>query len=303
MIILATEADEDPWRNPGHGSLLCHDKRGRTQPSSSPLRVTQSNDEVASALGLWCRTTDRPNGMVLAREDMRDSIDVLVVNEADQFSLANAVASAAKSLVLLGDPQQLTPAQAAHPASHGAEVSALQHLIGDHDAIPVEHGIFLETTWRMHPDITGFVSELAYEGRLGSAPGCEKQTIAGIGPLAGSGLRYMPGSHTGRASASPEEADAVHALVADLVTRSWTDADGAQRPMTVDDILVVAPFNAHVAALHAVLAHGVRVGTVDKFQGQQGAVVNDSMASSTDAAAVRGVSFLYDLHRLNVANS
>jgi len=90
MIILATEADEDPWRNPGHGSLLCHDKRGRTQPSSSPLRVTQSNDEVASALGLWCRTTGRPNGMVLAREDMRDSIDVLVVNEADQFSLANA---------------------------------------------------------------------------------------------------------------------------------------------------------------------------------------------------------------------
>ena len=125
---------------------------------------------------------------------MREAVDVLVIDEAGQFSLANAVAAApaAKSLVLLGDPQQLTqPTQATHP--YGAGISALEHLIGEHDTVPADRGVFLGTTFRMHPDVTAFVSELSYEGRLDSAPGRERQAISGEGPLSGAGLRWAPG--------------------------------------------------------------------------------------------------------------
>jgi uncharacterized protein len=218
-----------------------------------------------------------------------------------------AVASSARSLVLLGDPQQLTqPTKAVHP--FGSGVSALDHLRieGDdvHDVLPAHRGIFLDRTYRMHPSLTAFVSELAYEGLLESAPGRERLGVDALGGLSGSGLRWVPVEHvTMSDQSSDDEAAVVRDLVADLIRGTWTSADGVTAPLGLGDILVVAPYNAQVATLARALPEGARVGTVDKFQGQQGAVLIYSMASTTASAAPRGVSFLYDLHRLNVAIS
>ena len=266
--------------------------------------LTTSNEAARDALLAGEVALVGGTAWLWAREDMREAVDVLVIDEAGQFSLANAVAvaPAGRSLVLLGDPQQLTqPTQATHP--YGAGTSALEHLIGEHDTVPADRGVFLETTWRMHPEVTAFVSELSYEGRLDSAPGRERQAVTGEGPLSGSGLRWAPVDHVGCSADSDEEAAVVADLAKDLLARSWTDTEAVARPMTEDDILVVAPFNAHVARLRAALPDGIRVGTVDRFQGREAPVVIYSMASSSSAEAPRGVEFLYDLHRFNVAIS
>jgi superfamily I DNA and/or RNA helicase len=268
------------------------------------VRRVSSNEAARQALESGEVSLVGGTAWLWAREDMRDTVDVLVVDEAGQFSLANAVAvaPAARSLVLLGDPQQLTqPSQATHP--YGAGVSALEHLLEGHETIPPDRGVFLGTTYRMHPSVTRFVSELAYEGRLAAAPGRERQELSGHGSLGGHGLRWVPVEHAGNSSCSAQEADVVAGVVEELLRRTWTDADGRVRPMTVEDVLVVAPFNAHVATLRAVLPAGIPVGTVDKFQGREAPVVIYSMASSTAADAPRGVDFLFDLHRLNVAVS
>lgn len=239
-----------------------------------------------------------------SHEDFTEAVDVLVVDEAGQFSLANAMAAArcSRSVVLLGDPQQLTqPTRATHP--DGGDVSALAHLIGPHDTIPVERGVFLDRTWRMHPDIARFVSDVSYEGRLAATPGREVQHVEAPGAVSGSGLVWMPVEHSGNVADSPEEAEVVAALVDDLVGGRFTALDGEGRPMALDDVLVVAPFNVHVARLAAALPEGARVGTVDRFQGQEAPVVVYAMGASSADLAPRGVSFLFDLHRLNVAVS
>lgn len=273
-------------------------------PATGAVRFTTDNAVARDALASGEVSLVGGTAWLWARDDLREAVDVLVIDEAGQFSLANAVAvaPAATSLVLLGDPQQLTqPSQATHP--YGAGVSALEHLIGEHDTVPPDRGIFLATTWRMHPDVTAFVSELSYEGRLRAQAGRERQVLTGEGPLSGAGLRWAPVEHEGCSADSDEEAAVVADLAKDLLSRSWTDVEGVTRPMTEDDILVVAPFNAHVARLHAALPDGIRVGTVDRFQGREAPVVIYSMASSTAADAPRGVDFLYDLHRFNVAVS
>jgi len=239
-----------------------------------------------------------------AREELAEAVDVLVVEEAGQFSLANAVAvaRAAKSLVLLGDPQQLTqPTQAEHP--YGAGVSALEYLLDGHPTIPRDLGIFFDRTWRMHPTVNEFVSRTAYEGRLVSRAGCERQSIGGTGPWSGSGLRWVPIEHTDNSTSATEEAEVIAAIVGDLLGTPWTNADGVTAPINVDDILIVAPYNVQVGVLRAALPAGIRVGTVDKFQGRQGVVVIYSLTSSTANEAPRGIDFLYNTHRLNVAVS
>ena len=241
---------------------------------------------------------------VWAREDMQDAVDVLVVDEAGQFSLAGALASApaAASIVLLGDPRQLDQVtQGIHP--EGSSASALGHLLGEERTISPERGLFLERTWRMHPEVCRFTSELFYEGRLRSRAGLEQQMIAG-GPLPGAGLRFVPVAHDGNQRESPEEADRVADLVTGLLKAAcWTGPDGISRGITSDDILVVAPYNAQVDLLAGRLDGRARVGTVDKFQGQEAPVVFYSMATSTPDAAPRGMDFLYSLNRLNVATS
>ena len=271
---------------------------------SDQIRVADANDDVVS--GLTNATANLVGGTawLWAREDMQGLVDVLVIDEAGQFSLASAVAvsSAARSMVLLGDPQQLTqPTQAVHP--DGAGISALDHLLDGHDTIPPDRGVFLDKTYRMHPAITAFVSQTSYDGRLASVEGLGAQRIQAGGVLSGSGLRWVPVAHKGNTSASDEEASVVAALVKDVCGGTWLDAKGVERRVTLDDVLVVAPYNRQVARLLDKLPVGARVGTVDKFQGQQAPVVIYSTASSSADEAPRGVDFLYDLHRLNVAVS
>lgn len=281
---------------------------GAAAEGDAGIVATTDNAVVATALADGSARLVGGTAWLWAREEVAGSVDVLVVDEAGQFSLANAVAvaQAARSIVLLGDPQQLTqPTKADHP--YGAGVSALGHLIGDHDVIPAERGLFLDETYRMHPAVTDLVSRLSYAGRLRSAPGREVQRIDVPGrpwsALSGAGLRHVPVRHTGNVADSPAEAEAVAALVGALLSGQWTGTDSVSRPMTAADVLVVAPYNAHVERLRAALPAGVRAGTVDAFQGQQAPVVVYATGSSSAAEAPRGLNFLYDVHRLNVAVS
>lgn len=241
-----------------------------------------------------------------AREDMAESVDVLFVDEAGQMALANvlALSPAATSIVLLGDPQQLDqPQRGLHPL--GAEVSALGHLLNGHATITADQGVFLTETRRLHPDVCAFTSELFYEGRLTSRPENAKQRLNAGDPLGGTGLRFASLEHTGNQNESPEEVERVVALVDGLLQSgaTWTNKKGETHALMVEDILIVAPYNAQVSALAERLPAGARVGTVDKFQGQEAPVVFYSMATSTPEDAPRGMEFLYSGNRLNVAVS
>ena len=241
---------------------------------------------------------------LFAREDMAESVDVLFVDEAGQLSLANvvAVAPAARNLVLVGDPQQLSqPSKGTHP--DGAGASALEHVLGDHATVPPDAGLFLDRTWRMHPAICSFISEQVYDSKLESEPHTARQAIGGEGQLSGNGLRWLPVPHEGNRVSSSEEALALRSVYDSLIGRQWTDEEGVTADLTSDDILVVAPYTAQVHELATHLPAGARVGTVDKFQGQEAAVVLVSMAASSAEEAPRGMEFLYSRHRLNVAVS
>lgn len=241
-----------------------------------------------------------------SRPEFAKSVDVLFVDEAGQMSLANvlAVTQAARNIVLLGDPQQLEqPKKGTHP--EGVGLSALQHMLGTHSTIPAGRGIFLPETWRLSPAIAAFTSEMFYEGRLRSKPGLERQQLVGT-EFAGGALWAVDVSHDGNRNASDEEVDTVDRLVNRLLTpgSEWIDESGKRTQIAGSDILIVAPFNAHVTRLAERLeSRGVAVGTVDKFQGQEAPVVIYSMATSSPEDAPRGLEFLYSLNRLNVATS
>jgi len=244
-------------------------------------------------------------GWLWSRPEFFSAVDVLVVDEAGQLSLANAVAAsgAGRNIVLLGDPQQLDqPLQGTHPP--GAEASALGHVLGKESTMPADRGLFLERTRRLHPDLCRFTSEAFYEGRLASEEWLARQDLEGPGRLTGTGVRFVPVVHEGNRNSSPEEAAVVAGLISDLLDEAgtWTGRDGRRRRLTRDDILVVAPYNAQVAEIARALP-AARVGTVDKFQGQEAPVSIYSMATSTPEDAPRGMEFLYSLNRLNVATS
>lgn len=244
-----------------------------------------------------------------AHPDAIGRLDVLVIDEAGQMALAQALAAAraARNVVLLGDPQQLEqPARGAH--EDGADIAALVHLLDPAKAtLRPEQGLFLDTTYRMHPAICAFTSEVYYESRLRSGPGLEHQRLGGATPFAGSGFFLVEAEHQGNQAQAHEEVDIVVAIVRSLLQPgvTWTSADGQTRPLEASDILVVAPYNAQVSALKLALGdvHVDRVGTVDKFQGQEAPVVIYSCTSSSPEDAPRGMAFLYDPHRFNVATS
>jgi uncharacterized protein len=240
-----------------------------------------------------------------SRPDAFEAVDVLFVDEAAQMSIANvlAVSQAAKTLVLIGDPQQLDqPIQGSHP--DGCDVSGLHHLLGGEQTIAADRGLFLEETWRLHPEICFFTSELFYAGQLRSRQGLEVQRIGGNTRLSGAGLLFLPVVHTGNQNNSPEEAEAVANLVNEVTAAgvSWTDREGVVRQVTLEDILIITPYNAQVFEIQQRLP-GARVGTVDKFQGQEAAIAIYSSATSSHADAPRGMEFLYSLNRFNVAIS
>ena len=262
------------------------------------------NDEIFAAIGASCQVA-AGTAWLWSREDAFEAVDVLFVDEAAQMSLANvlAVSQACTTLVLLGDPQQLEqPMQGSHP--DGTGVSALDHILAGKATIDDTEGLFLEETWRLHPDICAFTSELFYEGRLRSHAGLERQSVKSTSRCAGTGLMYLPVAHQGNQSSSPEEADRIRDLVNEILDArsTWVDRHGQERPITLEDILIIAPYNAQVFELQERLA-GARIGTVDKFQGQEAPVVIYSLATSSHSDAPRGMEFLYSLNRLNVATS
>jgi len=239
------------------------------------------------------------------RPEVDGTLDYLFIDEAGQVSLADALAlsTAARNVILLGDPQQLPQVtQGAHP--EGSSQSVLEHLLGDDQTIPPDRGIFLERTWRMHPDVCTFVSELMYDGRLHSAEGCERQRVTADGELYGTGLRWLPVEHHGHSQASPEEADRIAGAIEPLLDGArYTDSDGTEHPLRPQHILVVTPYNAQVRCLEQRLPTDVRVGTVDKIQGQEAQVVLYSMATSSGDDLPRNLGFLFSRNRLNVAIS
>jgi superfamily I DNA and/or RNA helicase len=232
------------------------------------------------------------------------SLDLLVIEEAGQFCLANtiAVARAANNLMLLGDPQQLPQVSQGHHPERVDE-SALGWLVDDHRTLPEELGYFLDRSHRMHPAVCEPVSRLSYEGRLHSE---ERRTAArrldGYQP----GVRVLTVAHDGNSTSSPEEAAAIVAETRRLLRADWTDEDGI-RALGQADVLVVAPYNAQVLLLlehfDAAGLPDVAVGTVDKFQGRQAPVVFVSMTASSIDDVPRGISFLLNRNRLNVAVS
>ncbi len=271
--------------------------------SATIVRRAANNAELRDALRPGDVMIGAGTSWVWSREEFAETVDVLFIDEAGQISLTNvlAVAQTAKSIVLLGDPRQLEqPLKGSHPP--GADRSALEHLLGEHRTMPEDRGLFLEKTWRLHPDLCAFTSEVFYESRLESEAGTLSQALTGSSELSGTGLRWVKVDHVGNTNVSVEEAEAVATLARSLIGTPWTDRDGRTRPIGWRDILVVAPFNKQRAAI-AELIPEAAVGTVDKFQGQQAAVAFYSMTTSSPELAPRGMEFLYSLNRLNVATS
>jgi len=274
-------------------------------PEHPSIRETRDNEDALSALRDGEVRVLGGTVWMWSREEFAEAVDVLFVDEAGQLSLANALAASqgARSLVLVGDPQQLEqPQQGSHP--DGAGVSALEHVLGGSKTMSPDIGLFLPETWRLAPALCAFTSEQAYEGRLHPRAGLERQEIRGHTEIVGSGLWFAPVSHVGNRNASPEEIRRVVEIVRSLLNGGveWIDSDGVAHPMKLDDILVVAPYNAQVSGLLRA-APGVRAGTVDRFQGQEAPIVIYTMATSSADEAPRGMEFLYSLNRLNVATS
>lgn len=285
--------------------VSCIQKPKEMEPDQEQLSFTKKNEDVFAALVSGNAQIAGATHFLWSREDAQNTVDVLVVDEAAQMSLANvlAVSPAAPTLILLGDPQQLDqPTQGSHPDGTGA--SSLDHVLGGNQTISPEQGLFLGTTWRLHPEICTFSSELFYDAKLVPIEGCDRQTVSSNGVINGAGLRFIPIEHTGNTSSSIEEAEAVKALVdyilADKTT--WTNREGISAPITFDDILIIAPYNAQVFEIRQRLPNA-RVGTVDKFQGQEAPIAIYSMATSSHADAPRGMEFLYSANRFNVAIS
>ena len=279
-------------------NLYLHPEAAALKPGAlAPALADGELDLAAGTVWAW------------AREELAGSVDTLFVDEAGQLSLANtlAVAGAARNLVLLGDPQQLAqPSQAAHPPGAGA--SPLEHILGDRATMPAHAGLLIDRTWRMHPRLCSFTSDVFYDGKVTCAPHLERQEVLGDMPPRGAGLRVAGVPHEGNTSASPEEAAHVARLVRGLLDREWCTRDGDLVTIGAEHILVVTPYNAHIREIEdALTAAGcpgsVKVGTVDKFQGREAPVSIYSMATSSAGEAPRGLEFLYDPHRLNVATS
>jgi uncharacterized protein len=268
-----------------------------------------SNEDIFSFLtapGKYCLVAG--TAWLFSAPEMDQQLDYIFVDEAGQVALANLVATgtSSKNIVLLGDQMQLgQPIQGIHPGRSGE--SSLEYLLNGVATIPAERGIFLGTTWRMHPDVCRFISDAVYDGRLEPESNNARQTLllgdAAHPELKPTGIRYLPIEHDVCSQRSQEEADLVLELVNNLLKQRYRDRKGQVHPMTLNDILVVAPYNMQVNLLKKVLPEGARVGTVDKFQGQEAAVVIVSMATSSGDYLPRFIEFLYSKNRLNVAIS
>lgn len=272
---------------------------------SDGVAVAKSNEEALAALHSGKANVLGGTSWLWSPESAFEAVDVLFIDEAGQMSLADvlAVSQAAKKLVLLGDPQQLErPLQGSHP--DGAEKSALEHLLDGRKTIPSDMGFLLPESWRLHPNVCKFTSKVFYEGKLSSHGIAQSRVLQGHPWLSGAGLWFVPVEHEGNRNSCPQEVEVVARIVEGLLKPEvkWFYSAGNCRPLKEEEILIVAPYNAQVADLSARLPK-MRIGTVDRFQGQEAPVVIYSLTTSSPEDAPRGMEFLYSLNRLNVATS
>ena len=245
---------------------------------------------------------------LFADEMLDQKLDFLFVDEAGQVALANLVAmgTSARNIVLLGDQMQLSqPIRGVHPDRTGE--SSLEYLLNGMATIPSERGIFLNTTWRMHKDVCRFISEAVYDGRLEPDKLNNNQRLIlnkRAHPfLKPTGIYFVPVEHDGCSQRSLEEAELINNIYESLLEQRYQDRSGKKWNITHDNILVVTPYNMQVNLLKRMLPKGTRIGTVDKFQGQEAEVVIVSMATSSRDYLPRSIDFLYSKNRLNVALS
>jgi uncharacterized protein len=283
----------------------CLHRENDGEESDGIAIAKKDNEEALNALRFDKANVVGGTAWLWSSEQAFEAVDVLFVDEAGQMSLADvlAVSQAAKSLVLLGDPQQLErPQKGSHP--DGAENSALEHLLEGRKTITPEMGFLLPQSWRLHPEVCKFTSPVFYEGKLSSHEIAGSRILEGHSWLKGAGLWFVPVEHEGNRNSCAEEVEVVARIVDGLLKPEvkWFYSKGNRRCLKPEDILIVAPYNAQVADLGARLPK-VKIGTVDKFQGQEAAVVIYSMTTSSPEDAPRGMEFLYSLNRLNVATS
>ncbi len=288
----------------------CHKDSATTEGSKyEPLSdwpMMESQDDITALTSELCLLAAGTT-YAFADESLMREFDYIFIDEAGQVSLADAMIAslAGKNVVLLGDPLQLPQVtKGTHPP--GTDLSILEHLLAGDRTIPPDRGVFLETTYRLQPALSRFISENIYEGRLHNAPATERNAIDAPG-FATAGPIFEPLEHDGNGRKSDEEAAWIAGAVGRLLQGSVTIRNAPARPITQDDILIVAPYNLQRIRIKELLdAAGhtrVRVGTVDKFQGQEAAVVIYSMATSSSQTLPRDAAFLFDKNRFNVAIS
>lgn len=287
-------------------NVLCLHRQPDGEESDGVAVAKKVNEEAWNALISGNANVVGGVSWLWAPEAAFECVDVLFIDEAGQMSLADviAVSQAAKKLVLLGDPQQLErPTKGNHP--EGAEKSALEHLLNGRKIIAEDMGFLLPESWRLHPEICKFTSSVFYEGKLSSHAQARPRVLEGHAWLKGAGLWFVPIDHQGNQNSSTEEVDTITEIVDGLLKPKvkWYRSEGNKRILVREkDILIVAPYNAQVADLSERLP-GMKIGTVDKFQGQEAPVVIYSLTTSAAEDAPRGMEFLYSLNRLNVATS
>ena len=285
----------------------CSKGRPETALSDPDLSVTN----LEKSLDVWDSCAFNLVGgtaWLFSDEMAKRQLDYLFIDEAGQVALANLVGAgtAARNIVLLGDQMQLgQPTQGVHPGRSGE--SALDYLLNGVATIPPDRGIFLATTWRLHPDICRFISDAVYDGRLlPEKDNVRRQLVVDASShpvLKASGIVFVPIHHEGCSQSSREEAELIRDVYASALQQRYTDKAGREHPVGLEDILVVAPYNVQVNLLARTLPRGARVGTVDKFQGQEAPIVIVSMTTSSEQDLPRHVEFLYSRNRLNVAVS
>ena len=298
---VVTAATED-----GIEGVLCLDRDNDGEPGPG-VPVAEDDNEAWDALRTGTANVIGGTSWVWSPENAADKLDYLFIDEAGQMALGDvlAVAQTAKNLVLIGDPQQLErPLRGSHPP--GAEKSALQHLLGDHKTIPADLGLLLPYTHRLHPKICEFTSQVFYEGKLRPDQTAKNTSFEGH-PWLSAGLWFVPVTHDGNCNCSPEEVEVVAKIVESLFDPKvrWHRSIGNPEPMSWKELRIIAPYNVQVYDLTARMPQAPlgTIGTVDKFQGQQAAVVIYSLTTSTQQDIPHGMQFLYSLNRFNVATS
>lgn len=282
---------------------------------------TKNTDDVLSELGITVYKNDSIAGNVraacvvgttawgFARADLEKAFDYLFIDEAGQVSVANLIAMsrATHNIVLMGDQMQLgQPSQGSHPEESG--LSILDYLLHKTPTIPETMGVFLGITYRMHSSVNQFISEAIYEGKLESSPDNDHQRILVPEGYQGvlnkkASIIPLPVVHEGNTQASDEEVECIVRLANELLGRQFIAKDGSERRIDWSDILFVAPYNHQVNKLRQALGNQAKVGSVDKFQGQEAPIVFLSMCASNANESPRGIDFLFNKNRINVAIS